>query len=218
MISKLRDPVSSLTHMIGAVLAIPILISLVYLSSEFATPWHTLGFFVFGVSLFLLYGASATYHAVHATESTIQLLRRIDHMMIFVLIAGTYTPICLVILHGPVGLVLLALMWTMAIAGIFIKLFWLNAPRWLSTALYVVMGWSAVLVFYPLLDTMSLSDFGLILLGGILYTIGAVIYATKWPKITGKWVGFHEIFHIFVLAATACHVLFMYQIVLPFTW
>lgn len=218
MISKLRDPISSLTHMVGAILAIPILISLVYLSLEYATPWHALGFFVFGVSLFLLYAASATYHAVHAKESTIQFLRRIDHMMIFVLIAGTYTPICLVMLHGTVGIALLTLVWSMAIAGVLVKLFWLNAPRWLSTVLYVVMGWSALLVFKPILEIIPPKDFGLLLLGGILYTVGAVIYATKWPKITGKWIGFHEIFHIFVLAATACHVLFMYRIVLPFMW
>lgn len=218
MISKLRDPISSVTHMVGAVLAIPVLFSLVYLSAAYATPWHTIGFFVFGVSLFLLYGASATYHAVRAKESTIQLLRRVDHMMIFVLIAGTYTPICMVLLHGSIGLVFLILIWTMAIVGILIKLFWFGAPRWLSTCIYVVMGWSAVIAFYPIKASIPPQGIGLILLGGILYTVGAVIYATKWPNIAGKWMGFHEIFHLFVLAATACHVLFMYRYVLPYMW
>lgn len=216
--SKLRDPVSSITHMVGAVLAIPIWASLVFLSIENATTWHAVGFFVFGMSLFLLYAASATYHAVNVEESKILIFRRIDHMMIFVLIAGTYTPICLVVLHGTVGIALLILVWSIAIFGILTKLFWFNAPRWLSTAIYVVMGWSALLVLPPLFESMPIEGLMWLLLGGILYTVGAVIYATKWPRLTEKWIGFHEIFHIFVLAATACHVIFMYRYVLPYMW
>lgn len=216
--SKLRDPVSSITHMVGAVLAIPIWASLVFLSIENATTWHAVGVFVFGMSLFLLYAASATYHAVNVEESKILIFRRIDHMMIFVLIAGTYTPICLVVLHGTVGIALLILVWSIAIFGILTKLFWFNAPRWLSTAIYVVMGWSALLVLPPLFESMPIEGLMWLLLGGILYTVGAVIYATKWPRLTEKWIGFHEIFHIFVLAATACHVIFMYRYVLPYMW
>jgi len=135
-------------------------------------------------------------------------------MMIFVLIAGTYTPICLVPLHGKWGWTMLVLIWAFALSGIFLKIFWMNAPRWLSTLIYVVMGWLAVVAFVPLEKAVSWQGIGLLLAGGIAYTIGAVIYGLKKPNITLKNFGFHEIFHVFVMVGSSLHIAFMFQYVL----
>lgn len=134
--------------------------------------------------------------------------------MIFVLIAGTYTPICLVSLHGIWGWVLFGLIWGMAILGIFLKFFWMNAPRWFSTLIYVVMGWLAIIAFVPLQRAVSWKGVALLLAGGLAYTVGAVIYALKKPNIACKYFGFHEIFHVFVLLGSACHIAFMFLYVL----
>jgi channel protein, hemolysin III family len=211
---RLRDPVSALTHFIGFLAAIPILIILVIYSAKEATIYHVVSFSVFGASLLMLYGASAIYHALPVSPKAVAVLRRIDHMMIFVLIAGTYTPVCLISLRGVWGWTLLALVWGFALGGIILKAVWFNAPRWLSTAIYVIMGWLVVVAFYPLGKALPISGILMLLAGGIAYTLGAVIYALKWPKLNFKHFGFHEIFHLFVLAGTAFHVIFMFIYVL----
>ncbi len=212
--ARIRDPISALTHFIGFVLSIPILIVLVILSSKYATIYHVVSFSIFGASLIMLYGASTIYHALPVSEKTVAILRRIDHMMIFVLIAGTYTPVCLITLKGTWGWTLLALVWAFAFGGIILKAVWFNAPRWLSTAIYVVMGWLVVFAFYPLGKSMPLGGIILLSLGGISYTLGAVIYALKWPKLNFKNFGFHEIFHVFVMIGTAFHVTLMFAYLL----
>lgn len=209
-LSRLRDPISALTHFIGFVAAIPILVILVIYSHQEATIYHVVSFAVFGVSLLMLYGASTIYHALPVSPKTIAILRRIDHMMIFVLIAGTYTPVCLISLRGAWGWTLLALVWGFALGGIILKAMWFNAPRWLSTAIYVIMGWLVVVAFYPLGKAVPISGILLLLSGGVAYTLGAVIYALKWPKLNFKNFGFHEIFHLFVMAGTGLHVAFMF--------
>jgi hemolysin III len=211
---KIKDPISALTHFIGFLAVIPCFILLMQEAKLEASVWHQWGFAVFGISLLLLYGASTIYHTLKLPQSKINILRRVDHMMIFVLIAGTYTPICLVSLHGKWGWTMLVLIWAFALAGILLKIFWMNAPRWLSTLIYVVMGWLAVVVFVPLEKAVSWQGVGLLLAGGIAYTAGAVIYALKKPNITFKNFGFHEIFHVFVMVGSSIHIAFMFQYVL----
>jgi len=211
---KIKDPMSALTHFIGFIAVIPCFILLMQEAKSEASIWHLWGFAVFGISLLLLYGASTIYHTLQLPQSKTNILRRIDHMMIFILIAGTYTPICLVSLHGKWGWTMLVLIWAFALGGILLKIFWMNAPRWISTMIYVIMGWLAVIVFVPLEKAVSWQGVGLLLAGGIAYTVGAVIYGLKKPNITFKHFGFHEIFHVFVMVGSSLHIAFMFQYVL----
>lgn len=211
---KIKDPVSAATHFIGFVVSIPIMICLIAKSVEEASMLHVAAFIVFGISLLLLYGASTLYHSLPVKKETEIKLKRIDHMMIFVLIAGTYTPVCLINLRGKVGWTLLAFVWAFAIAGIILKAVWIGAPRWLSTAIYVIMGWLVVFAFCPLERAVPVGGLALLAAGGIVYTLGAVIYAVKWPKLNFRAFGFHEIFHLFVMAGTAFHTAFMFAYVL----
>ncbi|WP_214659368.1 PAQR family membrane homeostasis protein TrhA [Candidatus Formimonas warabiya] len=205
MMIRFRDPVSGLTHLFGFLVSIPGLILLVWNAAHFSTPWHIVSFSIFGASLILLYAASSLYHLVPVSDKGVKILRRIDHIMIFVLIAGTYTPVCLIPLRGAWGWSLLGSIWGLAILGIFLKIFWRNCPRWISTIIYIFMGWLVLIAFFPLIKTIPLTGFSWLVIGGFLYTIGAVIYGTKRPRISAKWLGFHEIFHLFVLAGSFSH-------------
>jgi hemolysin III len=158
----------------------------------------------------LLYAASTVYHMLPISERASEILRKLDHMMIFVLIAGTYTPICLVPLRGAWGWTILALIWVLAIAGIILKALWFKAPRWLSTTLYVSMGWIVLIAIFPLVRSVPPLGVWLLFLGGMAYTMGAVIYAIKWPKLNFKWFGFHELFHLFVMGGSAFHIVMMF--------
>lgn len=214
MTVKLREPVSGLTHLAGAILSIIALILLVYYAVVYATVWHIVAFSIFGASLILLYTASSLYHLLNISEKGIRILRKIDHMMIYVLIAGTYTPICLVVLRGVWGWSLLTSVWAIAVSGIIMKALWMGAPRWLSTSIYTLMGWIVVIAFIPLVRTIPMGGIAWMVAGGLLYTIGAVIYGTKWPPIPSKVFSFHEVFHLFVLAGSFCHFWLMYRYVL----
>ncbi len=214
MTIKLREPVSGLTHLAGAILSILALILLVYYAVVHATVWHIVAFSIFGASMFLLYTASTLYHLLNISEKGIKILRKIDHMMIYVLIAGTYTPICLVVLRGVWGWSLLTSVWAIALSGIIMKAVWMGAPRWLSTAIYTLMGWIVVIAFIPLVRAIPVGGIIWLVTGGLLYSMGAVIYGTKWPKINSKHFGFHEIFHLFVLGGSFCHFWLMYRYVL----
>lgn len=205
---QVKDPISALTHFIGFLAVIPVFICLLDLAD---TKLQQISFIVFGFSLLLLYGASTIYHTLKVSAEKTALLRRIDHMMIFVLIAGTYTPVCLVPLAGKWGTILLSAIWAIAIAGVFMKIFWMGAPRWLSTMIYVVMGWLSITAFMPLLKAVGWGGFGMLLGGGISYTVGALIYALKKPNLAIlKSFGFHEIFHVFVMIGSAFHIAFMF--------
>lgn len=212
---QIKEPINALTHFLGFLMSIPILIILVSKANKEASFISVIAFVIFGISLLLLYGASTIYHTLNISEKGTALLRRIDHMMIFILIAGTYTPVCLIPLRGKWGWTLLIAVWGFAIAGIMLKIFWLNAPRWFSTLLYVIMGWFVLIAFVPLEKAIPVSGIVLLASGGIIYTIGAIIYAVKWSKLKLKYFGFHEIFHLFVMGGSALHVLFMFQYVLP---
>ena len=210
MLSKFREPVSGLTHLFGAILSILGLNILI----QHSVITYKSSLIVFGISLILLYTASSVYHLVYASDKAIMVLRRIDHSMIYILIAGTYTPICLIALKGHLGSILCIAIWALALTGIILKIFWFNAPRWLYTFFYVFMGWIAVFAIYPLLKAISFSGVLWLMAGGISYTIGAVIYAAKWPKITSELFGFHEIFHIFVLLGSFCHFWMIFKYVM----
>lgn len=211
MLIKVKDPVSALTHFIGALLSLVAVTSLVAKGYFMGSYVYMFAFGIFGSSLVLLYTASTVYHIVERPKFMELWLKRIDHMMIFVLIAGTYTPVCLIPLQAAtgnkMGIIVLAIVWSVAILGIFLKIVWLDAPRWVSTAQYILMGWIALIAIIPLFKTMTTTGFVLLLVGGIIYTLGGIIYGTKWPKLTGKWFGFHELFHLFVMGGSLCHYL-----------
>jgi hemolysin III len=210
---KVKDPVSGFTHLAGALLSVTGLVVLIYVAARKGTPWHIVSFAVFGASLILLYTASTLYHLLPLSEKGTWTLRKVDHMMIYVLIAGTYTPICLVVLRGIWGWSILGCIWALALLGIIMKIFWLNAPRWLSTLFYLSMGWLIIIAFPPLLETVPLRGIYWLAAGGILYTAGAVIYGIKKPNIV-KGFGFHEIFHLFVMGGSFHHFWLMYRYVL----
>ena len=167
---------------------------------------------VYLFSMILLYAASTIYHSLDISEKINRRLKKFDHMMIFILIAGTYTPICLIKLQGKTGRRLLGIVWTIAIIGIIIKAFWITCPKWFSSMLYIGMGWTCVLAFTKLLRALSSGAFGWLLAGGIIYTIGGIIYALKLPMFNSKHkeFGSHEIFHLFVMGGSVCHFIVMY--------
>ncbi|QGY39282.1 hemolysin III family protein [Pseudodesulfovibrio cashew] len=210
MVFGLRDPLSGLTHLIGAVLAVFATIFLVLRAVSPAMPWHIVTFSIFGGAMILLYTASTLYHWLPVSERGVRLLRRVDHSMIFFYIAATYTPICLIPLRGPWGWSLFGVVWGLALAGIGMKVFWLHAPRWLSTAVYLAMGWLVLVGIYPLCLALSVPALVWLVAGGVVYSLGAVIYAFKWPDPLPRRFGFHEIFHLFVIGGSACHFVVMY--------
>ena len=215
MITKLRDPVNGLTHLPGIPLAILGTELLVYYAVIGATARHVVTFSVFGASLFLLYTASTLYHLLPVSDDGTQVLRRIDHSMIYVLIAGTYTPICLIPLRGIWGWSIFGTIWGLAAAGIVMTIRWFDAPRWLTTLIYVLMGWLIAIAFVPLLRTIPPGGVAWLVGGGLFYSIGAIIYGTKRPRLPGwKFFGFHEIFHLFVLAGSFCHWWLMWKYII----
>jgi hemolysin III len=167
---------------------------------------------IFAVSMILLYAASTIYHSVNVTGKVLQYFRKVDHMMIFVLIAGSYTPVCLVTLGNGIGYRLLVLVWAVAIVGMLVKAFWITCPKWFSSVIYIAMGWLCLLAGNNLWNSLSAAAWGWLLAGGIIYTIGGVIYALKLPVFNSlhKNFGSHEIFHLFVMAGSLCHFVFMY--------
>jgi hemolysin III len=204
-----------LTHLAGAILSFAGLLAMVIKASlTTSSPLAITAVAIFGISLMLLYSASATYHMVIAKDKVIAFLRKLDHSMIYVLIAGSYTPFCLITLNGVTGWVLFSIVSAVALSGILFKMIWFSCPRWLSTALYIAMGWIIVFAFSPLSESLSSTGVMLLLLGGILYTVGGVIYAIKPKFLEFKHLGFHEIFHIFIMMGSMAHFLcvFMYVI------
>lgn len=210
-----REPVNGLTHAAGAVLAVVALVVLVSSAADANKTQHVIAFSIYGTSLILLYTSSALYHLLRVAEQRRVLLRRIDHMMIYVLIAGTYTPICMIALPGAWGTPVLVLIWLLAVAGVLFSMFWLDAPRWLSTSLYLLMGWTAVVAIVPLVRALTLEGLIWLFAGGVFYTIGAVMYGMKKPNPFPGTFGFHEIWHLFVLAGSCCHFMLMLRSILP---
>jgi hemolysin III len=202
----LREPVNSLTHGIGFLLSLIALIVMIFKGiTNNLSPIGLISVSIFGISLCLLYLTSSTYHGINTKDNIILNLRKLDHSMIFVLIAGSYAPYCLISLNNYKGSIFFIVISSLALLGIFFKLIWFNSPRWLQTSLYIVLGWAAVFMLKPLSNTLAFESLFLLVLGGILYTIGGVIYGIKPKKLTFGVFGFHEIFHIFIMLGSLCH-------------
>ncbi len=212
MTITIREPGSAITHLIAMILACAASTPLLVKSAVTGDFTLFLAMTVFILSMILLYGASTIYHSVTVPDRILRVFRKIDHMMIFVLIAGTYTPVCLIVLGGKQGYTLLAVVWTIAIVGMTVKACWITCPKWFSSVIYIAMGWVCLFVFGGLLNTLPTAAFLWLLAGGIIYTVGGIIYALKLPIFNSKHVNFgsHEIFHLFVMAGSICHFIFMY--------
>lgn len=208
----IREPGSAITHFIGMVMAVFAAVPLLVKAGISSGGEHFAAMTIFITSMILLYGASATYHSVNLAGKYLRVFRKLDHMMIFVLIAGSYTPVCLIVLGGKVGYTMLALVWGIALAGMLVKACWITCPKWFSSVIYIAMGWVCLLVFGQLLDTLPTAAFLWLLAGGIIYTVGGVIYALKLPIFNNRHRNFgsHEVFHLFVMAGSICHFIFMY--------
>lgn len=202
---RLREPVNGLTHAAGGVLAFVGLFVLVASAASAGRMDQIVAFGIFGISLVALYIASSLYHLLPLSPAGVARLRKLDHVAIFVLIAGTYTPFCLLALEGAWRVGLLSMIWGLAVCGILLKLFWMEAPRWLSVALYLGMGWVAVIAAPALFLAVPTGGMTWVLGGGLLYTAGALIYGLKRPNLVPGVFGFHELWHLFVVAGSSCH-------------
>ena len=212
---KLKDPGSAITHFIGMMMAMFAATPLILRAMRAPDTVHVISLSIFIVSMILLYAASTTYHTFDLSERTNKILKKLDHCMIFVLIAGSYTPICLIVLHGRTGFMLLALVWSIAILGIIFKLCWVTCPKWVSSVLYIAMGWVCVLAFTQILNSLPAAAFNWLLAGGIIYTVGGIIYALKLPIFNAhhKYFGSHEIFQLIVMAGSICDFIMMFEYV-----
>ena len=202
--TRIKDPVSGFSHLFGAILSIVGLVFLIIYAVLYGEgAWDVVSFTIFGIGLILLYTFSSLYHLLNLKQKGTTLFRKLDHIMIYVLIAASYTPVCLGPLRGGWGWSIFGVVWGITIIGIFLTIFWINAPRWLTTSLYLAMGWTVIIAIYPMIKIFAslnaLRSLWWLLAGGIFYTIGGVLYGLKWPKLKNKYFSFHEIFHIFIL-------------------
>lgn len=209
----MREPVSGLLHAVGVVFGCVGFVFLVDLAIQRDSLIQLVAFVIYGLSFIALFVSSTLYHLWPTSADNVKKLRKFDHMMIFVFISSSYTPFCLISLRGIAGWSLLALVWVITLSGIFMKIFWMDAPRWFYTLLYVLMGWIAVFVFYPLSRSLPSVALGGLIAGGLFYTVGAVIYARKWPDPWPPHFGFHEIWHVFVLSGALVHFWTIYHFV-----
>lgn len=208
-----KEPFCGLSHLLGAVLSIAGLVVLLCLSA--GKPWHLTAFSIYGASLLLLYTASTLLHSLPHCPRRVEKLLTLDQVAIFFLIAGTYTPLCLVTLRGPWGWSLFGVVWGLAFAGAALRMFWRGVPLWLPQLLYLLMGWLCVIAYQPLARALTWPAFGWLLAGGIIYSVGAVIYTTERPRLWPGRFGAHDLWHVFVLAGSACHFVFMVAFVAP---
>ncbi len=210
MFSKLREPMNGFTHFIGVLFAITALNLLLTRQGMPLTETHKITFTIYGVSMFFLFLFSTLYHWLPLEGKKLEVIRKIDHIMIFVFIAASYTPICSIILKGTLGYSVIAVVWLTTLAGFFMKLFWLNAPRKLYTAIYLLMGWVVMIAIYPIFQAISIQGIIWFCIGGVFYTVGAIIYALKKPDPIPGILGFHEIFHVFILGGCFSHFMMNY--------
>lgn len=208
--SKIRDPFSAITHYAGAAAAVPG--SFLLLERGGGTLAEVIALAVYGASLFGLFFASGVYHTPLAPPRRIERLRKLDHAAIYLLIAGTYTPFCAIAFSGFWGWGLLAIIWTLALVGIAVKIWIIRAPRWVTAGVYLVMGWLSVFALGEILTQLTPAATGWLVAGGILYTLGAVVYITKKFDFVPGVFGFHEVWHLFVLAGAAAHFVAVAQI------
>ena len=218
---EVRDPYdglrpwSAITHGVGAVLAV-VGTAFLAVQSILMGKWGNLAvFLIYGLSMVCLYTASTLYHCVNTSRAKRIALRQYDHCSIYLLIAGSYTPICLTVLRtvGAWGWALFSIIWVLALAGIVLTMGWINMPRQLTAAIYISMGWMAVVAVYPLYQTVGWTGLSWLLAGGVLYTVGGVSYALKWPGRDNPRFRCHDIFHVFIVLVSICPFLLMYRVV-----
>lgn len=204
-------PWSAITHGAGAVLA---LVGTILLLMRTFGDWPRFASFaVYGLSMVCLYTASTLYHCINTSVRGRLALRKYDHCSIYLLIAGSYTPICLIALERTLGLTLVSVVWAVAAAGIVLSIAWIDCPRWLTSAVYLFMGWLALFAIKPITRALPMDGMVALVLGGVLYTIGGVLYALKWPGRNNPRFGCHEIFHVFIVLGSISHFWLMYQVV-----
>jgi hemolysin III len=209
MLSKLRQPVSGLTHLFGAASAVIGQAFLLTLSGNHFL--EKISLMVYSASLFLMFFASSIYHMICSTPKVTGVLRKLDHAAIYLLIAGTYTPFCINAFHGFWRWGMLAIIWSLAMLGIGVKVWMIQAPRWITAGVYIVMGWLVVFASREMLATLSPGTILWLLIGGVTYTVGAVIYITRRMDFIPDVFGFHEIWHIFVMLGAAAHFMAVYS-------
>ncbi|MBR5046834.1 MAG: hemolysin III family protein [Eubacterium sp.] len=211
MIHRLKDPGSAITHMIAMTAAACCAFPLIH-KAAYASPDAVISMTIFIVSMILLYGASSLYHSLDISSRVNKLLKRLDHSMIFVLIAGSYTPVCLLVLPRRYGIPMLLYIWSLAAIGILVKIFFIFCPKWVSSVIYIFMGWTCLFAFPVIIRNLTAGAFGWLLAGGIVYTIGGILYALDLPVLRKLPAGFgrHEIFHLFVMGGSLCHFICMY--------
>jgi hemolysin III len=213
MLKKLREPVNSLTHLIAAGVALAGLILLLVLG--WGQPGKVISLAIYGLSLTLLFLASGLYHSIQANPRALQRLRKFDHSAIYLLIAGTYTPICFNMLEGFWKWGMLGIVWGLALAGIGVKIFFIKAPRWVTAGVYILMGWLCILGIQEILAALSIGAIIWLASGGIIFTLGAIVYITKTMDFVPGVFGFHEVWHIFVILGALAHFIMIATYIAP---
>lgn len=208
-------PWSAITHGLGVALAVLGTVLLLLRAVEVGGMWHIVSFAIYGASMIGLYAASTLYHCLRTGVQGRVALRKYDHTSIYFLIAGSYTPICLVGLRsqGAWGWSLFGVIWALALGGLVLTMVWINSPRWMTSGIYLFMGWIALIALYPLYLTVGWKGLSWLLAGGVLYTVGGILYALKWPGRSNPRFGCHEIFHVFILLGSVCHFFLMYRVI-----
>ena len=215
MTVTIKDPGSAFTHFIAMMMALLASTPLLVKASMQPDRIHMVTLTIYISSMILLYASSTIYHTFNLSNKVNRILKKIDHIMIFIMIAGTYTPICIIALPQTIGFILLIVVWAIALMGIIVKLAWITCPKWFSSSLYISMGWICLLALTQLLKCLPKAAFIWLLAGGIIYTIGGVIYALKLSVFNSKhrYFGSHEVFHLFVMCGSICHFIVMYVFV-----
>ncbi|MEG1878802.1 MAG: hemolysin III family protein [Pseudoflavonifractor sp.] len=208
-------PWSAITHGAGILLGILGTVLLLLRALSTGDRWQLVSFAVYGVSMIGLYTASTLYHCLRTSVPMRVALKKYDHASIYFLIAGSYTPICLVGLRsqGAWGWTLFGIIWGLALAGLVLTLLWINCPRWLTSGVYIFMGWMALIAIYPLYLVVGWRGLFWLLAGGVAYTVGGVLYAVKRPGRDNPRFGCHEVFHLFILLGSILHFFLMYRVI-----
>lgn len=213
---RLKDPASAITHFIGMIAAISAAPFLLERAAQTGQSRSIISSLLFIVSMIMLYGASTFYHAIITNDKATLLLKKLDHIMIYFLIAGSYTPVCMLVLPSSIGTPLCLIVWGLAVAGLFLTAVWVDSPKWLNSTIYIAMGWLCIFAIRSIYHYMCSQAFFWLFMGGIIYTIGGVIYALKLPVFNKLHPGFggHEIFHLFVMGGSLCHFIMVYSYLL----
>lgn len=206
-------PWSAITHGVGIVLGLLGAVVVLLRAAQIGPAWRLIPFSIYALSMIGLYTASTLYHSLNTGVKGRIALRKYDHISIYFLIAGTYTPICLVVLPPSWGWPMTAVIWALALGGTVMALVWINAPRWLTAGIYLFMGWMALFMLPVLVKSLPAEGLFWLLLGGVLYTVGGVLYAIKWPGRNNPRFGCHEIFHVFILLGSVAHFFLMERVI-----